>query len=82
MLIERSDQLINLCEMKFSRMPYTLTEEEEMQLRIRADDFVRETGVRHGILLTMITTYGLRQNSRSGCVDDMVTMEHLFEKLA
>ena len=44
--------------------------------------FVRETGVRHGILLTMITTYGLRQNSHSGCVDDMVTMDHLFEKLA
>ena len=79
LLIERSDQLINLCEMKFSRMPYTLTEEEEMRLRIRADDFLRETGVRHGILLTIITTYGLRQNTHSGCVDDMVTMDQLFE---
>ena len=78
LLIERSDQLINLCEMKFSNAPYAITGEEEMRMRIRQDDFVNETGAREGILLTFITTYGLRQNSHSSCIDNEVTMNDLF----
>lgn len=79
LLIERSDQLINLCEIKFAKAPYSLTEDEEMRLRVRMDDFQRETGTRYGILLTMITTYGMRQNGHSDCVDAEVRMNDLFQ---
>ena len=78
LLIERSDQLINLCEIKFAKAPYSLTSDEDMNLRVRMDDFQRETGTRAGILLTMITTYGLRQNEHSGGVDAEVNMNDLF----
>lgn len=78
LLIERSDQLINLCEIKFAKAPYALTEEEDMRLRVRMDDFQQETGTRAGILLTMITTYGLRQNEHSGGVNAEVRMNDLF----
>ena len=49
-----------------------------MRLRVRMDDFQQETGTRAGILLTMITTYGLRQNEHSGGVNAEVRMNDLF----
>lgn len=47
LLIERADHLINLCEIKYSQSPYTITKEEELHIRTRMADFVEETGVRH-----------------------------------
>ena len=34
----------------------------------RRRDFVEETGVRHGILPTLITTFGIRPNAHSACL--------------
>lgn len=35
LLIERADHLINLCEIKYSQSPYTITKEEELNIRTR-----------------------------------------------
>lgn len=79
LLIERADNLINLCEIKYSQQPYTITQEEEMRIRNRVADFVEETGVRHGILTTMITTFGIRPNAHSSVAQICLTMDDLFE---
>ncbi len=57
----------------------------------RRRDFVEETGVRHGILPTLITTFGIRPNAHSAIAqvqltmddlfDDMVTTQHPYRKL-
>lgn len=79
LLIERADNLINLCEIKYSQMPYTITKEEDMRIRNRVADFVAETGVRQGIIVTLITTYGLRQNPYSSLAQSQLSMDDLFE---
>ena len=79
LLIERADQLIHICEVKYSQAPYAITQEEDMRLRIRINDFLNETKANDGILLTMITTYGLRPNEHSSDIDAEVTMDQLFE---
>lgn len=80
LLIERADNLVNLCEIKYSQMPYAITKEEEMRIRTRMADFVSETGMRHGILTTLITTFGLRQNAYSSVAQVQLTMDDLFDE--
>lgn len=78
LLIERADNLINLCEMKYSQMPYSITKEEDMKIRNRMADFLTETGVRHGIIPTLVTTFGIRPNAYSAIAHAQVTMDDLF----
>ena len=81
LLIERADHLINLCEIKYSQSPYTITKEEELHIRTRMADFVEETGVRHGILPTLITTFGIRPNAHSAIAQVQLTMDDLFDDM-
>ena len=78
LLIERADNLVNLCEIKYSQMPYTITKDEDMRIRNRIADFVGETGIRSGVLTTLITTFGLRQNPYSSVAQVQLTMDDLF----
>lgn len=81
LLIERADHLINLCEIKYSQSPYTITKEEELNIRTRMGDFVEETGVRYGILPTLITTFGIRPNAHSAIAQVQLTMDDLFDDM-
>ena len=81
LLIERADHLINLCEIKYSQSPYTITKEEELHIRTRMADFVEETGVRHGILPTLINTFGIRPNAHSAIAQVQLTMDDLFDDM-
>ena len=78
MLIDRSDQVVNLCEMKYATSSYSLTKEEEMKLRNRLEVFRTTTQTTKAIHLTMITTYGLTPNIHSGIIQNEVTMDDLF----
>jgi len=80
LIIDRRDQVINLCEMKFSVEPYTVTKSYAQQLRQKVAVFRAETGTKKAIFITMITTYGLNQNAHSrGLVQNDLEMGVLFE---
>ena len=78
MLIDRNDQVINLCEMKYAASAYSLNKEEEMKLRKRLETFRTTTQTPKAIHLTMITTYGVLPNIHSGIIQNEVTMDDLF----
>ena len=46
MIIERSDRLINLCEIKYAQTEFTITAEEERKVKNRIAAFVRESKTR------------------------------------
>ncbi len=79
LLIDRNDQTINLCEMKYTTAPYAMTQEENILLRNRRAVFVRETATVKSVLLTMITTYGLTPGGYSNDIPCQVTMSDLFK---
>lgn len=80
LIIDRRDQVINLCEMKFSIEPYTITKTYANQLRQKIATFRSETKTKKALYLTMITTYGLNQNTHSmGFVQHDLTMDIVFE---
>ena len=78
MLIVRKDQVINLCEMKYSQSEYTITEKVDRNIRNKISDLINVSGTKYAIYPTIITTYGLVENSYSQEVQSVVTMDDLF----
>lgn len=78
LLIDRNDRIINICEMKFSQTPYSITKEYENNLRMKMAYFTEETQTRKTLVLTMITTYGILPGIHSGVVGNEVDMNDLF----
>ena len=78
LLIERRDQVINLCEMKYSDSEYTITEKVDCSIRNKIHDLVTATGTKYAIHPTLVTTYGLVPNSYAGDIQAIITMEDLF----
>ena len=78
LLIDRKDETINLCEMKYSKDMFEITSSEEQKLTARLDTFRAETGTRKSVLLTLISTNGLKHNTHSGIVQSEVTLDELF----
>lgn len=79
LLIDRRDHVINLCEVKFSLAPFTITKAYAAQLQQKISTFKAETETTKSIYLTMITTYGLKQNAYSiNLVRNDLNMNVLF----
>jgi hypothetical protein len=64
-LIDRDDNVINLCELKFYNAPFIINKSYYLDLKKKIDEFKRETNTRKSIFLTMITTYGVQENQYS-----------------
>lgn len=79
LIIDRRDQTINLCEMKFSMRPFEITQKYMDYIIERNNLFRTVTKTRKAIHLTFVTTYGLVKNAQSGMVQSEVTMDNLFE---
>lgn len=78
LVIKRVDKMIHLCEMKFSERPYPLKKEYEERLKERRALFMEVTGVTRGVVLTMITPYGLANDSANSLIHSQITCHHLF----
>ena len=63
LLIDRNDRIINICEIKFSTTPFSITKSYAEQLKRKLTVFKTEHEPRKTLLLTFITTYGLKPNS-------------------
>lgn len=79
LILERADNLANVCEIKYSQFPYSITKDEESHIRNRIADFTAETGIRSGIVTTFITTFGIRKNAHSSIAQAELTMDDLFD---
>lgn len=81
LIIDRADQIVNVCEIKFSQGEYLIDAKEEIKLRNRLHAFAVETATRQALHLTLITTYGLNDNAHSSDVTDTIQMDDLFKQL-
>lgn len=80
LLIDRRDQTINLCEMKFSLGEFEITKQYDERLRERTEIFRSSTKTRKSLHLTFVTTYGVKKNIYSGNVQSEVTLDDLFSE--
>jgi AAA+ ATPase superfamily predicted ATPase len=79
LILDRKDQIINLCEMKFSIDEYEITKQYDAQLRQKKSVFSSTTKTRKALHLTMVTTYGVKRNMYSNTIQNEVVLEDLFQ---
>ena len=78
LLIDRSDDVIDVCEMKYYAEEYAFNQDEYSKLQNRMLRLAEETKTRKAVQAILITTYGLKQNEYSDIVQSVVTMNDLF----
>ena len=78
LLIDRSDHVINLCEIKFSTQEYAIDKDYDRNLRNKIHAFLSTTKTKKTIQTTMITTYGVKRNQYSNLINSQVTLDDLF----
>jgi uncharacterized protein len=82
LLIDRKDQAINLCELKFYNDTFSLTKAQATTLRRKISVFKSLTQTRKQVFLTMISSFPLEHNEHSlGLVDKAFSMDVLFDAL-
>lgn len=79
LVIDRSDNVINLCEMKFASGKYKIDKEYSESLRNKRTAFTYSTRTRKVAQTTMITTFGLARNMYSDEIVSEVLLDDLFE---
>ena len=78
LLIDRADEVINICEIKYVTDKYIIDADYEQRIRNRASLFCAVTKTKKSIHHTFITTYGVAHNMHSGIVQSEVVMDDLF----
>ncbi|MCB0581145.1 MAG: AAA family ATPase [Phaeodactylibacter sp.] len=79
LLIDRMDNAISICEIKFYNDVFSLSKEQADKLRKKRRSFREASRSRKQLFLVLITTFGLAPNKHSlGLIDNVVTMGELF----
>lgn len=79
LLIDRADNTINLCEMKFYNSEFTIDAAFASSLRTKIKVFKEQTGTRKNLFVTMITTFGTAKNSYSNELEVIdLSVDELF----
>ena len=78
LVIDRSDNVINLCEMKYASGPFEVDKAIDGVLRERAAAFRAQTRTTKAVHLTLVTTYGLKPGRYASVFSSQVTMDDLF----
>lgn len=80
LLIERDDNIINLCEIKFLNNDYQLSKNDYSNIKNKLFEFEKDTKTRKKIFVTLITTFGLKSNEYSNeLINKTITLKDLFK---
>lgn len=79
LLIDRADNCINICEIKYVNDEFLITKEYAKELRTKKNTFIEKSNTKKSTILTLISTYGIKKNAGEfGVVDIELTMNDLF----
>ncbi len=79
LLIDRDDNVINICEMKFYNTEFTIDNKYANEIAKKINAFSLSTKTKKTIFFTFITSYGLISNKYSKqYVQSELTINHLF----
>jgi hypothetical protein len=79
LLIDRDDNIINLCEMKFYNSEYALSKASASEIEKKINAFISSVKTKKSVFVTFITTYGLTKNQyQKQHVQNELTLDCLF----
>ena len=79
LIIERRDNIVNMCEIKFCGSVFSVDKSYDMVLRHRQSVLAEELSPKMAIHNTLITTFGLKSNEYSGIFPSVITLDDLFK---
>lgn len=80
LLINRSDKVISLCEMKYSDSEYAITKQQARDIRNKRNIFIEEAGTSNAVHIALITPVGLARNAYYDIAQSVVTAEDLLKE--
>ncbi|MBQ7564856.1 MAG: AAA family ATPase [Lachnospiraceae bacterium] len=78
LLIDRRDDVINICEMKYTDTEFVIDQKYEEELRTRVELFRTEVRSDKALHITLVTEGGLKRNEYSDVVQNVVSGDDLF----
>jgi hypothetical protein len=78
LLIDRNDNIINLCEMKYANKEFVITKSQDANLRNKRAAFIEESKTRKTVHITLVTTYGVKHNEYWNNIQSEVMLDDLF----
>ncbi len=78
MLIDRKDNVMNMCEMKFYSEEFTVNKAYHFTLMNRMNSLKETLPRKVSLHSTLVTTYGLTHNEYSGDFQQVITLDALF----
>lgn len=79
LIIERSDRVINLCEMKFVNTDFEVKKDYKATLSERLNWVTSHVKKNQNVQMTLVTTYGLKQGIHSGIFQRTIVLDNLFD---
>ena len=76
LIIDRNDNCINLCEIKYQEKPFTITSQYAVLLTQRIKNFRWETGTKKKVLLTVITKSGIKYSGQ--LIDNEILLKDFY----
>lgn len=81
LLINRADNIVNVCEIKFAGAPFIITKKYAEELRIKRETIRQATNFQRTVFITFITSFGIQQNAYAlELVQNQVIATDLFFK--
>ncbi|MBO4379385.1 MAG: ATP-binding protein [Muribaculaceae bacterium] len=78
LVIDRDDNVIDLCEIKYTKEPYEVPSEEEQKIQNRRSRFISSTRTQKAVHLVLISANGIKRNAYSDEFQAILTAESLF----
>ena len=79
LLIDRDDQIINICEIKFTENSFSITKAYARDLENKLSVFKENTKTKKTIFMTLLTSHGMKENDYSrNLIQSQVTLKDLF----
>ena len=78
LLIDRTDDVINICEIKYTQDSFSIDSDYEKSLRNKLEAFRNETGTKKALMLVFIALNGLSSSPYSQIVTRALTSDDLF----
>ena len=79
LLIDREDNCINICEIKYYKSEFEITKNYDEKLRVKIDAYQSDTSTNKNIFVTFITSRGLKENMyKISSVHNSIILDDLF----
>lgn len=79
LLLDRSDRMVDICEIKCTEAPYEIDKAEHERLLNRKQALQKTLPVRRHVRLVMITSSGLKHNKYWNAIQSELTLDDLFK---